>query len=63
MKKFLQKEHAIDILFWSIILILTLINLVNGGFNEFYEYFSKNIGFENLSINVYIIFALYFLLL
>ena len=61
MKKFLQKEHAIDILFWSIILIITLINLVNGGFNEFYEYFSKNIGFENLSINVYIIFALYFL--
>lgn len=52
MKKFLQKEHAIDILFWSIILIITLINLGNGGFNEFYEYFSKNIGFENLSINV-----------
>lgn len=60
MKKFLQKEHALDILFWGIILIFTLLGLCNGGFNVFYENFSKYIGFDNLSINKYIVFALYF---
>lgn len=61
MKKILQKKNAIDIIFWGIILIITLVQLCNDGFNVFYEYFSKYIGFNNLPINKYVVFTLYFL--
>lgn len=58
MRKKTKVEKILDLVFWGIIAILTIVELYNSGLNELDISELKNINFQDIEARQYIVFAL-----